>query len=311
MAEKLSHKQREAIFSDPETARGYIEKMRWPDGKPVCPHCGCIDDVYRLTAKAASESPARPGLLKCKHCRKQFTVTVGTIFEGSHIPLNKWLQAIYFMCTSKKGISAHQLHRMMGITYKSAWFMVHRIRHAMFVDTEKPLIEGTVEADETYVGGKGHGKRGRGTTKAPVFSLIERNGEARSYHVGNVKGSTLTAIMKDNVSIKSQVMTDSFKAYNKLKRTFPKHQQVDHNKEYVRGIVHTNFAESYFSLLKRGILGTFHHVSKEHLQRYLDEFDFRWTHRKMTDDQRMATAVMQIEGKRLHYRDSSASGFVS
>ncbi|MBE0672581.1 MAG: IS1595 family transposase [Anaerolineales bacterium] len=300
MTEKLSHKQREALFNDTETARQYIEKMRWPDGKPVCPHCGCVDDVYRLTPKVASKSPARLGVLKCKHCRKQFTVTVGTIFEGSHIPLNKWLQAIYFMCTRKKGISAHQLHRMMGVTYKSAWFMVQRIRHAMFDDAKKPLIEGTIEADETYVGGKGRGKRGRGTSKAPVFSLIERNGKARSCHVDNVKGSTLTAIMNDNVNIKSQVMTDSYKAYN------PKHQQVGHSREYIRGTVHTNVAESYFSLLKRGILGTFHHVSKEHLQRYLDEFDFRWTHRKMADDQRMAKAVMQIEGKRLHYRDSLA-----
>lgn len=309
MTEKLSPKERQRLFSDPEAARQYVERLRWADGKPVCPHCGCIDDVYRFTPKVASKSPGRPGLMKCKHCRKQFTATVGTIFEGSHIPLNIWLQAIYMMCTSKKGVSAHQLHRMMSITYKSAWFMVHRIRHAMFEDTEKPRIEGTVEADETYVGGRGHGKRGRGTKKAPVFSLVQRDGEVRSFHVDNVKAKTLTRLMKDNVSVESDVMTDSYIAYKNLRKNFPTHQAVDHSKEYVRGIVHTNFAESYFSLLKRGILGTFHHVSKTHLQRYLHEFDFRWSNRKMTDDQRMGKAVMQIEGKRLFYRDSLGQGF--
>jgi transposase-like protein len=236
-----------------EKARGLIESLRWPNG-PVCPHCGS-SKFYRLSGKEESRKPGRKGLLKCGACRKQFTVTRGTIFEDSHIPLNQWLISIYLICSSKKGISANQLHRMLGITYKSAWFMAHRIRFAM---SQKPLSEklgSIVEADETYVGGKTKGKRGRGAAnKTKVFSLIQRDGEARSFKVDNVKGKTLKRIIKNNVVDTAYVMTDEFKSYLGLKKIVANHSTVKHGKkEYVRGIVHTNFAESYFSLGKGGV----------------------------------------------------------
>jgi transposase-like protein len=293
-------------FGNEEAARDLIERMRWPDG-PVCPHCG-RRKTYRLTPNGNFGNHGRKGLLKCKACRKQFTVTVGTIFEDSHIPLHKWLMAIYLICSSKKGMSAYQLHRMLKITYKSAWFMGHRIRFAM---TQSPLSEklsNIVEADETYVGGKAKGKRGRGAEKkTKVFSLIQRDGEARSFTVENVKGKTLKKLIKENVVDTAHVMTDEFKAYSGLGKQVAKHSTVDHGKkEYVRGIVHTNFAESYFSLLKRGILGTFHHVSEEHMPRYLSEFDYRWNRRDKNDGERTIEAIRNTTGKRLLYRDSSS-----
>lgn len=293
-------------FGNEEAARDVIEKLRWPDG-PVCPHCGCRE-IYRLTPNGNSDNHGRKGLLKCKACRKQFTVTVGTIFEDSHIPLHKWLMAIYLICSSKKGMSAFQLHRMLGITYKSAWFMGHRIRFAM---TQSPLSEklsNIVEADETYIGGKARGKRGRGAeNKTKVFSLIQRDGDTKSFVVNNVKGKTLKKLIKDNVIETAHVMTDEFKAYNGLKKQVAKHSTVEHGrKEYVRGIVHVNFAESYFSLLKRGILGTFHHVSEEHMPRYLSEFDYRWNRRDKNDGERTIEAILNSKGKRLMYRDSSS-----
>jgi len=292
-------------FGNEEEARKLIERFRWPDG-PVCPHCGSRE-AYRLTPAKNSDNHGRKGLLKCKACRKQFTVTVGTIFEDSHIPLHKWLMAIYLICSSKKGMSAYQLHRMLGITYKSAWFMGHRIRFAM---TQSPLSErlsNIVEADETYVGGRAKGKRGRGAeNKIKVFSLIQRDGDARSFTVENVRGKTLKKLIKENVVDTAHVMTDEFKAYNGLGKQVTKHSTIEHGKkEYVRGIVHVNFAESYFSLLKRGILGTFHHVSEEHMPRYLSEFDYRWNRREMSDGERTIEAIQNSKGKRLTYRDSS------
>jgi transposase-like protein len=292
-------------FGNEEEARKLIEKFRWPDG-PVCPHCGATE-AYRLTPNENSATHCRNGSLKCKACRKQFTVTVGTIFEDSHIPLHKWLMAIYLMCSSKKGISANQLHRMLGITYKSAWFMGHRIRSAM---TQSPLSEklsNIVEADETYVGGKARGKRGRGAEKkTKVFSLIQRDGEARSFTVEDVKGKTLKKLIKENVVDTAHLMTDEFKAYNGLRKHVRKHSTVEHGKkEYVRGIVHVNFAESYFSLLKRGILGTFHHVSEEHMPRYLSEFDYRWNRRNNSEGEIAKEAIRNTIGKRLMYKDSS------
>jgi transposase-like protein len=214
-------------FGNEEAARNLIEKMRWPNG-PICPHCGS-HEAYRLTPTENSDNHGRKGLLKCKICRKQFTVTVGTIFENSHIPLHKWLMAIYLICSSKKGMSANQLHRMLGITYKSAWFMGHRIRFAI---TQSPLSEklsNIVEADETYVGGKAKGKRGRGAgKKIKVFSLIQRDGEAKSFKVGDVKGKTLKNLIKENVVDTAHVMTDEFKAYNGLKKHVAKHFSVEH-----------------------------------------------------------------------------------
>jgi len=299
MVNKLSFEERQAIFADADKARAYLESARWPDG-PVCPHCGATD-AYRLNGAST-----RKGLCKCRACRRQFTVTVGTIFQGSHIPLNKWLYAIYLMCESKKGISSNQLSRDLGVTYKSAWFMAHRIRQAMSNDgTEK--LDGVVEADETYVGGKTRGgKRGRGAErKTPVFALIQREGRMRSFHVEDVKRRTLQGLIGEHVEETAHIMTDSFLSYRGLEERFAGHDFVDHNKEYVRGIVHTNFAESFFSLLKRGILGTFHHVSREHLQRYLHEFDFRWNRRDDEAGQRMNDVLDQAVGQRLLYRDSA------
>ncbi len=292
-------------FGNEEKARKLIEKFRWPNG-PICPKCGS-KEAYRLTATKDHDNHGRKGLLKCKTCRKQFTVTVGTIFEDSHIPLHKWLMAIYLISSSKKGISANQLHRMLGITYKTAWFTGHRIRFAMTQPPMSEKLSNIVEADETYVGGKARGKRGRGAEKkTKVFSLIQRDGEARSFKVDDVKGKTLKKLIKENVVDTAHVMTDEFKAYDGLKKQVKKHSTIEHGrKEYARGIVHVNFAESYFSLLKRGILGTFDHVSEEHMPRYLSEFDYRWNRREISDGERTIEAIRNSKGKRLMYRDSS------
>jgi len=299
MAKKISFEERQAIFADADKARDYLESVRWPDGV-ICPHCGA-EDAYRLTGGST-----RKGLYKCRACRRQFTVTVGTIFQGSHIPLNKWMYAIYLMCESKKGISSNQLSRDVGVTYKSAWFMTHRIRQAMS-NGGTMKFDGIVEADETYIGGRTKGgKRGRGAEKkTPVFALIQRDGGARSFHVGNVKKKTLQGLIGENVEETAHIMTDSFKSYCGLEDDFAGHSFVDHSKEYVRGIVHTNFAECYFSLLKRGILGTFHHVSREHLQRYLHEFDFRWNRRDDETAENLNAVLRQAIGQRLLYRDSA------
>lgn len=263
-----------ASAQDETSARAYLERMRWPNG-PICHHCKSTE-VYRLTPKADSKTPARIGVLKCKKCRKQFTATVGTIFEGSHIPLHKWLMAVHFLCSSKKGMSALQLSRMLGVTYKSAWFMCHRIRLAM---KKMPLIkklDGIVEVDETFIGGR-H-KRGPGNTgfnkKSPVMVLVQRDGDLRSKPIKSLTAIELKREIRANVAVSSTVMTDDFKSYKGLNREFVGgHKVVNHsNKEYVRGDVYTNTAESYFALLKRGIHGTFHHVSKKHLGRYCDEF---------------------------------------
>jgi len=294
-----------AYFSNHNAARELLEKIRWPNG-PVCPHCGVIDNAYKLTAKEGSKRPVREGVYKCGACRQQFTVTVKTIFEGSRIGLHKWLMAIYLMCSSKKGISAHQLHRTLGITYKSAWFMCHRIRFAMTQEPFAALLTGTIEADETYVGGKKRGgKRGRGSeNKTPVFALVQREGEVRAKSVPNVKGQTLKDAIRENVDTSARIMTDQFMAYSGLAKEFAEHGVVDHGAgEYARGDVYTNTAESYFSLLKRGVIGTFHHVSPQHLDRYVNEFGFRWNSRKSTDGVRVVRAIEGIEGKRLYYRE--------
>lgn len=299
MIEKLNMIELAERFSDVDKARELIEKLRWPNG-PICPHCDS-KEAYKLTPKPGSKT--RKGLYKCKSCRKQFTVTVNTIFEGSHITLNKWLMAIHLFCSSKKGVSAHQVHRMMGITYKSAWFMVHRIRFAISQPELKEKLKGIIEADETYVGGKGSMKRGRGAEKkTPVFTLIERNGNVKSQPVGNVQAKTLKKIMLETIDKNSHIMTDEFISYNWVKGEFANHERVEHGrKEYVRGNAHVNTAEGYFSLLKRGINGTFHHVSKQHLHRYCDEFDFRFNYRKINDSKRTEELFKQVGGKRLTY----------
>jgi len=287
-----------------EEAREQLEAIRWSDGI-ICPKCGSDKGAWKMQSKSGTKNKMRPGLYKCKACTQKFTVTMGTIFEDSHIPLNKWLMGIYLMNASKKGISAHQLHRMLEITYKAAWFMAHRIRYAM---TEQPLgqLLGTVEADETYIGGKHKGKRGRGSeNKTPVFALVERGGELRAGKVRNVSGKTLKEIIRNNVTPDSRIMTDNFAAYNGLNEEFAGHETVDHGAgEYVRDDVYTNTLEGWFSLLKRGVNGTFHHVSEEHLDRYVGEFVFRYNNRKITDGERAHQAIRGAEGKRLVYKDT-------
>lgn len=293
-------------YSDNDTARDLLESLRWPNGA-VCPHCKS-NEAYKLTPKADSKSPGRKGLYKCKTCRKQFTVTVGTIFADTHIPIGTWLMAIFLLCSSKQAMSAHQLHRMLGITYKSVWFMAHRIRYGM---TEVPLAEmlkGAIEVDETYVGRKLRGgRRGRGSqNKTPVMALVERNGNVKTRVVERVTSKNLHVAIRENVHTDSVILTDEWPAYNGIGEHFVGgHASVNHGaKEYFRDGVHTNTAESFFSLLKRGVFGAFHHVSKHHLHRYCDEFSFRWNSRKMKDGDRMQLAIAGFEGKRLTYRDS-------
>ena len=289
-----------ACFHDEEKATETLESIRWPNG-PVCPHCG-HEKAYHLKRKEGTKTRSNRKLWKCASCRKQFSVRVGTIFEDSHIPLHKWLAAFYLMCSSKKGISAKQLQRSISVTYKTAWFLAHRIRHAMSKSPLADKLKGIVEVDETYIGGKGHGKRGRGAVKkTPVVSLIQRNGMARSFRVDNVKGATLKGLIRREVEGEAVIMTDAFPSYRGLDKEFAAHGVVDHDQEYVRGVIHTNFAESYFSLLKRGIVGAFHHISRQHMDLYLNEFDFRWNTRGLDDGRRFTLALRNSVGKRLTY----------
>jgi transposase-like protein len=300
----------QAHFQDADAARVLLESMRWPDGI-VCPHCDS-KNAYKLTPKAGSKSPVRKGVYKCAECREQFTATVGTIFEDSKIPLHKWLLAIHLLCASKKGMSAHQLHRMLGVAYKTAWFMAHRTRYGMSQPSFKAKLKGVIEADETYVGGVqkfGHGRKVN-ENKRPVFAMVKRGGEVRSFHIANVTGETLGGIIKQHVDRCAHLCTDEFPSYRSIGDIFAAHGTVVHSKgEYVKGYVHVNSAEGFFSLLKRGINGTYHKVSQAHLHRYLSEFDFRYNNRKVKDVERTQKALVGMFGKRLQLRDSkSASG---
>jgi transposase-like protein len=292
-------------FTDETAAREALEAIRWPNG-PVCPRCGSVDEqITKMEGKAH-----RPGLYNCKGCRKQFSVTVGTVYERSHIPLNKWLLATHLMCAGKKGTSAHQLHRMLGITYKSAWFMAHRIREAM-KDTSGETMGGEgkhIEADETYIGNKPGYKVARSTHhKHAVFTLIERGGKARSFHVGGVTAKRLNEITSNNVSLESTLNTDEALRYVRMGKGFKGgHQVVNHSKgQYGLGDHTTNSVEGFFSIFKRGMKGVYQHCSEAHLQRYLAEFDFRYSNRAklgVTDRERADKALKGIEGKRLTYR---------
>lgn len=302
-------------FQDANKAREYLESIQWPNG-PVCPHCGVIGDHYRLEGEAH-----RRGLWKCHACREQFTVTVGTVFERSKIKLNVWLQAVFLLCSSKKGMSAHQLHRTLGVTYKTAWFMAHRIREA-FRDANPGLLGGggaPVEVDETFHG-KAKGGRQRRFRNGPkvqgtggmhlhkIVSLVDRKGATRSFHIANIDAKNLKPILQAHIAKQATVYTDNAGHYKKmaLGKEFAAHETVNHSiGEYARGDVHSNTVESYFGLLKRGIYGTYHHVSEAHLQRYVTEFDFRFTHRTangIDDTERAVKALGQIQGKRLTYR---------
>jgi transposase-like protein len=289
-----------------EAAFAYVEARLWPNGA-VCPKCGTIGRAGRL--KGAS---VRPGLWKCYACRKQFTVRVGTIFESSHVPMHVWLQAFYLMASSKKGVSTRQLQRTFGGSMKTAWFLGHRIREAMKDgrDPFPPPMGGfgrTVEADETYIGRKPGMKvhPGYPLHKHPVFSLVERGGKVRSFHVPNVTANNLRPIIGRHVHRDSRFQTDESAIYAGIGWNFSYHGTVQHGiKEYVRGTDHTNTIEGYFSILKRGVYGVYQHVSEAHLQRYLAEFDFRYSNRTklgVDDKARMGLAVTGAQGKRLTY----------
>lgn len=308
MADDLDIHALSPHLRSPEAAVEYLERLRWPNG-PVCPHCGESErKAYQLNVRGT-----RRKIWKCAVCRKQFTVSVGTIFEDSKITLDKWLLAIHLLCSSKKGMSALQIQRMLRLkSYKSAWHMCHRIRWALAEPAFARLLGGTVEADETYIGGKAKNKKrgaakkqGRPKDKFPVMVLVERGGEARATHVANVGADELKGVIRKQVDRSARIMTDAFASYTGLALDFESHQAVDHYREWARGDAHTNTAENYFAILKRGITGSYHYVSEAHLHRYLSEFDFRWNSRHLTDSERTRLALAKTEGKRLMYADSS------
>jgi transposase-like protein len=290
-------------FTDEDKAREFLEASRWPDG-PVCPFCGQLDTVAKLGGSSMG-----PGWYYCSDCQDKFTVRVGTLYERSHIPLHKWLFATHLLAASKKGMSALQLSRMLGITYKSAWFMCHRIREGMSPIKPSPIggENKVVESDETFIGGKAKNRAyaKKEPKKHTVLTLVERDGESRSFHVANVKAKTLREKIVTTVSSKSHLMTDELASYEKVGKDFAAHGTVCHSaNEYARlgGFIHTNTAECRFSLMKRAVFGTHHSISEAHLPRYLAEWDFKFNARKISDGERAAIALKGIEGKRLTYR---------
>jgi transposase-like protein len=299
------------IYHNDDAARLHLETLLWPHG-PACPRCGVTED--RITKLQGAST--RPGVYKCKDCRKPFSVTVGTVMERSHVPLSKWVLAAHFMSASKKGMSALQLQRMMGVTYETAWFLFHRLRECAAGFAPTPLGgEGKfVEADTTYVGGKEKNKHANkrtagnigGKGKAIVHTLVERNGRARSHHIASVTGATLWPIIVQNVSRKSAFMTDTAGGYLHIGREFARHEMVDHGKgEYVRGDAYSNTVEGFFAIFKRGVYGTFHSISEAHMHRYLAEFDFRYSNRialGIDDVTRAEELLRGAKGKRLMYR---------
>lgn len=300
-----------------EAAYEHLENLLWPAG-PVCPHCGGTDRIVRIPVNV--DKRVRHGLHRCHGCKKQFTVKVGTVFEASKVPLFKWMQAVVLMVSSKKGISSHQLHRALGVTYKTAWFMSHRIREAMRSGDLAPFggNGGVVEADETYFGkrekfvestqraGRPYKNKKRHGDKRSVLGLVERGGNVRTFHVDQANKKAVGSVVRENVAREANLMTDESKLYTKLGTEFASHETVKHSvNEYVRGDAHTNTIEGVFSIFKRGIKGVYQHCSEKHLHRYLAEFDFRYNQRVamgVDDGMRAAKALKGIRGRRLSYR---------
>ncbi|MEI9431643.1 IS1595 family transposase [Mesorhizobium sp. Cs1299R1N3] len=306
-------------FHDEAKAFEHVESILWPNG-PVCPKCGSVDRHYALKGVRTKPSKKNPhgverhGLYKCSACRSQFTVRMGSIFEESHLPLTKWLQAIHLMCASKKGISAHQMHRILECTYEAAWFLCHRIRLAMASGELAPMGGNgkTVEVDETYVGRLANTpvKRGGGAHKNTVVTLVERGGRARSFHVDTARIGTVMPIVRANIAKESALMTDQAGMYRRVGQEFASHDVVTHSKdEYVRyegeKTVHTNTVEGFYSIFKRGMKGVYQHCGEQHLHRYLAEFDFRYSNRiamGVDDGTRAFIALKGAAGKRLTYQ---------
>lgn len=292
-------------FHNEQAAYDFVEARIWPEG-PVCPHCGGVDRISKMQGKST-----RIGTYKCYQCRKPFTVKVGTIFEASHVPMRHWLQAMFLMSSSKKGISSNQLHRTLGCTLKTAWFISHRIREAMRVTGVTPMGgEGkTVEVDETFFGQiTGESKKGRRgwQHKNVVLTLVERGGSARSFHVDGTRVADLAPIVRANVARETAMMTDENSSYIAVGKEFASHETVAHkHDEYVRGNAYTNTVEGFYSIFKRGMKGVYQHCSEKHLHRYLSEFDFRYSNRValgIDDKARAERALKGIVGKRLTYR---------
>lgn len=292
-------------FHDETAAYAFLEGVIWPEG-PTCPHCGNVDSGKIGTLKG---SATRPGVKKCYACRKQFTVKVGTVYESSHVPLHKWLQATFLLTSSKKGFSSHQLHRLLEVTYKTAWFMSHRIREAMRNGQLPPMggVDKIVEADETFIGRKAGVPKARGHHhKRVVLSLVERGGNVRSFHIDKVSAKEIGPIVAANVAKESRLMTDEGKHYIPIGKRFADHQSVNHGiDEWVRGDAYTNTLEGFYSIFKRGFKGIYQHCAEKHLHRYLAEYDFRYNNRSaagIEDAERATKALRGIVGKRLTYR---------
>jgi hypothetical protein len=291
--------------SDELTAVEFFEKQRWGD-TPCCVRCGSVEVYAMKNAKTGQRSSRF--LWRCRDCKQQYTVRIGTIYEESRIDLRHWCYAFWRASTSKKGVSALEINRHCQISYKSALFLMNRIRFAMAPDPDSPKLTGTVECDETYVGGRpryrGISKRGRGTSKTPVFAAVQREGQLRRRVVANVTGETLKAAIREEVDTEARIITDENFAYRGIGLEYAGgHESVCHStREYARGDIHTNTAESSFALVKRGIMGIYHNVSREHLHRYLWQFDFLWNHRTLNDGERTVLAIQGAEGKRLLYK---------
>ena len=296
-----------AACADEGKAAELIEQLRW-GADPACPRCG---DTKVAQMKDKDGNRNARYLWRCHGCKRQFTVRIGTVFEDSPIPLRIWCHAFWRACSSKKGVSALQVHRETGVSYKSALFLMHRIRLAMAVNPDTPpKLSGTVEADETYVGGKPRykgkqtgphqAKFGRGTDKVPVFAVVERGGEVRATPITKVNKANLAGNLRRFVDLRARLITDEEMSYRQVGPEFASHETVKHSaREYVRGDVYTNTIEGFFSLLKRGVYGTFHSVSRKHLHRYVDEFVFRYNTRFLDDGERTLAAIQASEGKRL------------